>query len=38
VVECVVNVVRKPRRFDGGKIRHLFHFFFTFFCHFEKRN
>ncbi|MGF7178768.1 hypothetical protein [Tunturiibacter psychrotolerans] len=38
VVECVVNLVRKPRRFDGGKIRRLFHFFFTFFCHFEKRN
>jgi hypothetical protein len=32
VVECVVNVVRKPRRFDGGKIRRLFHFFSLFFA------
>jgi hypothetical protein len=28
VVECVVNVVRKPRCFDDGKIRHLFHIYF----------
>jgi hypothetical protein len=27
VVECVVNVVRKPRCFDSGKIRHKFHVF-----------
>jgi hypothetical protein len=27
VVECVVNVVRKPLRFEDGKIRHKSHIF-----------